>query len=113
MPRSYRRLAVITSALVLAMALAGPPAQAREAAGIFDTLSAQVAHWMAAWWPWSPSPQGTVNGGHLTISHASDAVRVRGVVGARPVGAVGRPVLRPVQTTTCIAPSTDPNGCPP
>jgi hypothetical protein len=113
MPRSNRRLAVLTSVLVVALALAGPPAQAREAGGLIDNLSAQVTSWMAAWWPWSASPKGMTNIGHVKTSHAADALRVRAVVGGRAAGAVERPGGGPAKTAVCINPAADPNGCPP
>ena len=113
MPRSYRRLAVLTSVLVLALALFGQPAQASEASGLFDTLSAQVASWMAAWWPWSPTLKGTADTGHSKFSPASGAARVRGIAGGIARGAVRGPLVGPAQTTDCVSGSTDPNGCPP
>ena len=113
MPRSYRRLAVLTSVLVLALALAGRPAQASETSGLIDTLSAQVASWMAAWWPWSPTLKGTADTGHSKLSPASGAGRVRGVAGGIARGAMRGPLVGPAQTTDCVSGSTDPNGCPP
>jgi hypothetical protein len=113
MPRSYRRLAVLTAALVLGLALAGRPAQASEASGLIDTLSAQVASWMAAWWPWSPTLKGTADAGHSKLSPASDAGRVRRVAGGTTRGVVGGPAAGLVQTTDCYTPANDPNGCPP
>jgi hypothetical protein len=113
MPRSYRRLAVLTVVLVLALALVGPPAQAREASGLIDTLNAQVASWMAAWWPWSPSLKATAGSGHSMLPRASEARPVHGVAGGTVRGATRRPVVGPIKSADCVSPNSDPNGCPP
>jgi hypothetical protein len=112
MPRTSRRIVVSAVVLALTVALATPPAQARESATYLDTLTAKVGAWVTALWPWS-------------------AVRTEGSGGADPNGRSkrlnreaaglarasfnanrGRVVSRPVQTLDCVNGTSDPNGCP-
>jgi hypothetical protein len=113
MPRTCRRLVVVTVALALAMALVGPPAQALEAPSFFDTVSAHVAGWMAGWWSWLPSSKGAESADRSVLSQGSAGVRGRGAAGGSRSGAVGRGVSGPTVSTTCVSSNTDPNGCPP
>lgn len=106
MPRTRHSHVLITLALAAAMALtAGPPAQAREAAGVFDTLSVQVTSWMAAWWPWSVvAKSAPAAAGHTVAPRGGSAVGVQHrVVG----GGSGKVVV-----SDCYNPTQDPNGCP-
>lgn len=101
MPRTRHSHVLITLALAAAMALtAGPPAQAREAAGVFDTLSVQVTSWMAAWWPWSAvAKTAPAAAGHAVAPRGGSAVHTVG-------GGKG------VRLQDCLLPNNDPNGCP-
>jgi hypothetical protein len=57
MPRLSRRCALTALSLVVVLALAAPPAQARESqpVGWLDTLAHQLAQWTASWRAW-PAP---------------------------------------------------------
>lgn len=107
MPRTRRSYVLITLALAAAMAFtAGPPAQAREAAGVFDTLSIHLTSWMAAWWPWSAAEKSApAAAGHVVAPRGGSAV------GVQP-GVVGSGSGKGVVVNVCIDPTQDPNGCP-
>jgi hypothetical protein len=114
MPRTCRRLVVVTVALALAMALVGPPAQALEASSFFDTVSAHFAGWMAGWWSWLPSSKGAESADRSVLSQGSAGVRGRGEAGGSRSGAVRGQVSAPTVGTTCVSGNPDPNGsCPP
>jgi hypothetical protein len=100
MPRSHRRVALLSLVLLVLMALAGPAAQAREASSLLDTLSAQFATWTAGWWPWSVAKASASR--PLTTRTAKPVA----IGGSHGPGA-------PVRTTDCVYSQTDPNGCPP
>jgi hypothetical protein len=113
MPRSYRRLAVITSVLALALVLAGRPAQALEGSGMIDTLSSKVAVWAASWWPWSSLMKGTTTKELSAPARRSYNVRGVGSVGGAHAVARG-PKAPPASSADCYGPNNDPNGgCPP
>jgi hypothetical protein len=87
-----RRLAAVAVLSSLALPLAvGTPAQARETppASWLGALVHQMTQWMVpSWWP-----LGGGGSGH-------------------PASVAGRVQAQPATTSSCVGPSSDPDGCP-
>jgi hypothetical protein len=108
--RPFHRLAVSTLVLAFLLAMASPPAQASQKAGLLDTLGTKVQIWLAAWLPgWA----GIDNAG-LTAPNGSGHLPAlgRAAGGGRLEGSHrGGPGIKPACDNSG---SIDPNGgCPP
>jgi hypothetical protein len=107
--RTFSR-SMVTALLVCALlALAAPPAQAGQVAGLLGGLSAKLQSWAAAWWPaaGTDSRGGAIDPNGKSRSEAAPANRgTRGADSAKRHH--GRLIVGPIRPGCTNG--TDPNG---